>query len=85
MGVHIPNLMFMGSSRASYRTHYSDCRRQPTFRKRSVSGHGSAWDWHHYSPEMLERTNLTRQLSEGEGLAVGKRAMGDYWRDESIR
>ena len=36
-------------------------------------------------PEMLERADLTRQISGGEGLAKGRRAMGDHWAVEEIR
>jgi hypothetical protein len=36
-------------------------------------------------PEMLERADLTRQTSEGEGLAKGRRAMGDHWAVAEIR
>jgi hypothetical protein len=34
---------------------------------------------------MLERGDLTRQISEGAGLAAGRRAMGDHWEREEIR
>jgi hypothetical protein len=36
-------------------------------------------------PEILERPDLTREISEGEGLAKGRRAMGDHWAVEEIR
>jgi len=36
-------------------------------------------------PEMLERADLTREVSGGEGLAKGRRAMGDHWAVEEIR
>jgi hypothetical protein len=36
-------------------------------------------------PELLERADLIRQVSEGEGLAAGRRAMGDHWAVEDIR
>jgi hypothetical protein len=34
---------------------------------------------------MLERPDLTREVSAGEGLAQGRRAMGDHWAVEEIR
>jgi hypothetical protein len=37
------------------------------------------------NPAMLERADLTRIVSEGEGLAHGRRAMGDHWAVEDIR
>ena len=33
----------------------------------------------------LQRPDLTRTVSEGEGLAKGRRAMGDHWAVEAIR
>jgi hypothetical protein len=33
----------------------------------------------------LARPDLSRQVSEGSGLAVGRRAMGDHWEREEIR
>jgi hypothetical protein len=35
--------------------------------------------------EALRRPDLTRAISEGEGLAKGRRAMGDHWAVEEIR
>jgi hypothetical protein len=34
---------------------------------------------------MLTRPDLSRQVSDGEGLAQGRRAMGDHWAVEAIR
>jgi hypothetical protein len=36
-------------------------------------------------PELFTRPDVTRQVSEGEGLAQGRRAMGDHWAVEAIR
>ena len=33
----------------------------------------------------LERDDLIREISDGEGLAQGRRAMGDHWAVEDIR
>jgi L-alanine-DL-glutamate epimerase-like enolase superfamily enzyme len=86
LGLHISNLMFMESSRALYRTHYdviSDY--QPEMR----GGHFLINDRPGIGvtlrQEMFERDDLSRQVSEGAGMAVGKRAMGDHWQDERIR
>jgi hypothetical protein len=35
--------------------------------------------------EALERPEVIQQISEGEGLAKGRRAMGDHWAVEEIR
>ena len=86
LGVHLPNVMFMESSRALYKTHYNiltDYEPKLTggqFEIPDKPGIGIT-----IRREMLERADLTRQVSEGEGLAVGKRAMGDHWQDERIR
>ena len=34
---------------------------------------------------MLARADVTREVSEGEGLARGRRHMGDHWAVEEIR
>ncbi|MGV2434640.1 MAG UNVERIFIED_CONTAM: hypothetical protein LVT10_06940 [Anaerolineae bacterium] len=34
---------------------------------------------------MLSHPKLTRLVSDGEGLAKGRRAMGDHWAVEEIR
>ena len=35
-------------------------------------------------PELLTRADLQRQVSEGAGLAQGRRAMGDHWAVEEL-
>jgi hypothetical protein len=35
--------------------------------------------------ETLAQRDIVRQISTGEGAAVGRRAMGDYWEREQIR
>ncbi len=86
LAAHIPNLMFVESVRAFYRTYF------PIFADyapRVVDGHFTLPEGPglgvNLRPEMLTRTDLTRQLSEGTGLAVGRRAMGDHWEREEIR
>jgi L-alanine-DL-glutamate epimerase-like enolase superfamily enzyme len=86
IGAHIPNLFFVESVRAFYRTYFpilSDYAPVPengAFTIPIGAGLGVS-----LRPEMLERADLTRMISEGEGLAVGKRAMGDHWAVENIR
>lgn len=86
LGAHIPNLFYMESVRAFYKTYFpiiSDYTPQVE-------------DGHFALPrgpglgvtlrlEMLERPDLTRVISEGKGLAVGRKAMGDHWEREEIR
>jgi L-alanine-DL-glutamate epimerase-like enolase superfamily enzyme len=86
LGAHIPNLYFVESVRAFYKTYFpviSD------FAPSVSDGHLSIQEGPGLGvtlrPEMLERADLTRQISEGEGLAKGRRAMGDHWAVEEIR
>jgi L-alanine-DL-glutamate epimerase-like enolase superfamily enzyme len=86
LGAHIPNLYFVESVRAFYNTYFpvlSDLR------VKVVDGHLAVPDGPGLgvtlSPSALERQDITRQVSGGEGLAKGRRAMGDHWAVEEIR
>jgi L-alanine-DL-glutamate epimerase-like enolase superfamily enzyme len=86
LGAHIPNLFFVESVRAFYQTYF------PVISDLTVAASGSTLAVPEgpglgvsLRPEMLERADLTRQVSEGEGLAQGRRAMGDHWAVEEIR
>jgi L-alanine-DL-glutamate epimerase-like enolase superfamily enzyme len=86
LGAHIPNLYFVESVRAFYKTYF------PVFSEFSPSvhnGHLGIPDGPGLGvtlrPEMLERDDLTREVSDGVGLAKGRRAMGDHWAVEEIR
>ena len=86
LGAHIPNLYFVESVRAFYNTYFpvlSDMR------VKVVDGHLAVPDGPGLgvtlSPSALARPDITRQISEGEGLAKGRRAMGDHWAVEEIR
>jgi galactonate dehydratase len=86
LGAHIPNLFYVESVRAFYQTYFP-----------ILSGWGPTVSDGHLDippgpglgvellPEMLERADLTREVSGGEGLAKGRRAMGDHWAVEEIR
>lgn len=86
LGAHLPNLYFVESVRAFYKTYFpilSD------FAPTVMDGHLAIPEGPGLGvtlrPEMLERADVTRQISEGEGLAKGRRAMGDHWAVEEIR
>ncbi|NDJ52247.1 MAG: mandelate racemase/muconate lactonizing enzyme family protein [Chloroflexi bacterium] len=80
LGAHVPNLMFLESCRAFYKSYYgeiSSCRPQLTpdgFDLLEGPGLGVE-----LLPGALERSDLVIQTSDGEGLAAGKASMGDHW------
>jgi galactonate dehydratase len=86
LGAHIPNLFYVESVRAFYRTYFpilSDLA--PTVHNGHLSippGPGLGVT---LNASVFERDDLIRHISEGEGLAVGRRAMGDHWAVEEIR
>ena len=86
VGAHIPNLFFIESSRALYKnyfntlTDYAPLPRNGHFALPTGPGLGV-----NFRPEALQRADLSRQISEGAGLAEGRRAMGDHWAREEIR
>jgi galactonate dehydratase len=86
LGAHIPNLYYVESVRAFYQTYFpilSDF--SPTVLDGHLSipqGTGLGVE---LRPGVLERPDLIREVSDGEGLAKGRRAMGDHWAVEEIR
>ena len=86
LGAHIPNLYFVESVRAFYKSYfgvlsdYVPSVSNGHFEVPTGAGLGV-----NLNPEILERDDLTRQISQGEGLAKGRRAMGDHWAVEEIR
>jgi L-alanine-DL-glutamate epimerase-like enolase superfamily enzyme len=86
LGAHLPNLAFVESVRAFYRTyfpllaHYAPRVEDGGFAPPDGPGLGLK-----LRDEALNRPDLSRQVSEGQGLAVGRRAMGDHWEREEIR
>ena len=86
LGAHIPNLYFVESVRAFYQSYF------PILSEGQVAvtnGHLAVPEGPGLGvslrPELFTRPDLTRQVSEGEGLAQGRRAMGDHWAVEAIR
>jgi len=86
LGAHIPNLFYMESVRAFYKTYFpvlSDLApvvEDGHFALPTGPGLGVT-----LNPAALERDDLLREVSNGDGLAVGRRAMGDHWAVEEIR
>ena len=86
LGAHIPNLFMAESVRAFYKTYFpifSNCQPKVTDGHLTIpEGPGLGVE---LNAAMLQRNDLTRQISEGAGLAQGRRAMGDHWAVEEIR
>jgi L-alanine-DL-glutamate epimerase-like enolase superfamily enzyme len=86
LGAHLPNLFFVESVRAFYRSYfstlsdYSPCLEDGRFALPEGPGLGVR-----LHESVLQRPDLERQMSSGGGLAVGRRAMGDHWEREEIR
>lgn len=86
LGAHIPNLYFVESVRAFYRSYFavlSDYAPVPAsdgFALLDQPGIGV-----NLNDAVFERQDLIRQISQGDGLAMGRRAMGDHWSVEEIR
>ncbi len=86
LGAHLPNLYFVESVRAFYKTYFPIMSGwTPSVEDGHLSIPEGAGLGVELRPEMLERADLTQQISGGEGLAKGRRAMGDHWAVEEIR
>ena len=86
LGAHIPNLYFVESVRAFYKSYFgelTDC--QPTVRDGHLGIPAGPGLGVKLRESALARDDLLRQVSSGEGLAAGRRAMGDHWAVEAIR
>ncbi len=86
LGAHIPNLFFVESVRAFYKTYFlilSNLTVQAEDGCLSIpQGPGLGVV---LKEEALQRPDIDRQVSSGKGLASGRRAMGDHWAVEEIR
>jgi galactonate dehydratase len=86
LGAHLPNLFYVESVRAFYKTYFpilSDFA--PTVSDGHLTipeGPGLGVT---LKEEALHRPDVTLERSSGEGLAKGRRAMGDHWAVEEIR
>lgn len=86
LAAHIPNLFYVESVRAFYREYFPVLS---GFQPAVAAGHLDIPAGPGLGVTLLdsalERADLIREASEGEGLAGWRRAMGDHWAVEEIR
>ena len=86
LGAHIPNLYYVESVRAFYKQYFAVLT---DFSPTVSDGHLEIPSGPGLGVNLLEsalhRDDLLRQISDGDGLAKGRRAMGDHWAVEEIR
>lgn len=86
LGAHLPKLFFVESVRAFYRSYFSELSdyaplpQNSGFTVPDTPGIGVT-----LNERIFSRPDLIQEISGGDGLAVGKRAMGDHWAVEKIR
>jgi len=86
LAAHIPNLFYVESVRAFYKSYFdvlSDF--VPTVNDGYLDIPNKPGLGIELNEAVLKRDDLTREISEGGGLAEGRRAMGDHWAVEEIR
>ena len=86
LGAHIPNLFKIESVRAFGRTYFpilSDY--EPQFAEGHFAVPQGPGLGVRLREDVLKRPDLLREVSEGSGLAAGRRMMGDHWEREDIR
>ena len=86
LGAHIPNLYYVESVRAFYKEYFDVLT---DFRPAVSDGHLDIPQGPGLGVNLrdsaLQRDDLIRAVSDGEGMARGRRAMGDHWAVEEIR
>ena len=86
LGAHIPNLFYVESVRAFYKEYFPILTDfAPTVSDGHLDIPAGPGLGVNLLDSALERADLIRQVSAGEGLAGGRRAMGDHWAVEEIR
>ncbi len=86
LGAHIPNLFFVESVRAFYKSYFSILSDYaPTVEDGCMAVPDGPGLGVLLRDDVLSRKDLVREISEGEGLAKGRRHMGDHWAVEDIR
>ena len=86
LAAHIPNLFYVESVRAFYKGYFpalTDLR--ATVRDGHLDIPAGPGLGLNLLDSALEREDLLREISDGPGLAGGRRAMGDHWAVEEIR
>lgn len=86
LGAHIPNLYYVESVRAFYKEYFPILTDfAPTVSDGHLDIPAGPGLGVNLLDSALERADLIRQRTAGEGLAGGRRAMGDHWAVEEIR
>ena len=86
LGAHIPNLFYVESVRAFYKEYFPILTDfAPTVSDGHLDIPAGPGLGVNLLDSALERADLIRQVSAGDGLAGGRRAMGDHWAVEEIR
>jgi galactonate dehydratase len=80
LGAHVPNLIFVESARALYKTYFGELSDYtPRLEHGAFTLPGGPGLGLSLRPGAMARPSLIRQISEGAGIAPGRRAIGDYW------
>jgi galactonate dehydratase len=86
LGAHLPNLFAIESVRAFYRTYFAQLS---DYVPDIVHGHFAVPEGPglgvRLRDDVYDLPDLLRHVTDGHGLAVGRRAMGDHWEREDIR
>ena len=86
LGAHIPNLYYVESVRAFYKGYFPVLTDfSPTVADGHLDIPAGAGLGVKLLDTALQRDDLIREVSQGPGLAGGRRAMGDHWAIEEIR
>ena len=86
LGAHIPNLYYVESVRAFYKEYFGVLTDfTPVVRDGHLDIPAGPGLGVNLLDSALKRDDLARQVSDGPGLAKGRRAMGDHWAVENIR
>ena len=86
LGAHIPNLYYVESVRAFYKEYFPILTDfAPTVSDGHLDIPAGPGLGVNLLDSALERADLIRQVSAGDGLTGGRRAMGDHWAVEEIR
>ena len=86
LAAHIPNLFYVESVRAFYKTYFPALTDlEPVVSDGHLDIPAGLGLGVNLLETALRRDDLKREISDGPGLAAGRRAMGDHWAVEEIR